>query len=50
MIRDINMILLISGFIGTFPAKNIDIEEYPTIKEYLESFGKVIRTNGGKFY
>ncbi|MDD4968401.1 MAG: Eco57I restriction-modification methylase domain-containing protein [Paludibacter sp.] len=41
--RDINKWVSIesnSYIIGTFPALNIDIENYPSIKNYLLSFGK----------
>ena len=34
--------------IATFPAKNIDINEYPAIKEYLQSFGKRLEQSGEK--
>lgn len=35
--------------IGTFPAKKIDIEIYPSLKKYLTSFGKVIEQSGEKW-
>ncbi len=34
--------------IATFPAKNIEIDDYPAVKEYLESFGKRLFQNGEK--
>jgi hypothetical protein len=32
--------------IGTFPSKNINIEDYPAIKEYLQSFGNRLEQSG----
>lgn len=34
--------------IATFPALKLDIDKYPAVKEYLESFGKRIHQIGGK--
>jgi len=34
--------------IGTFPSLNIDINDYPMIKEYLHTFGKRINQTGEK--
>ena len=35
--------------IGTFPALNIDIEDYPAVKNYLKSFGKKLHQTGESF-
>ena len=35
--------------IGTFPALDIDIEDYPAVKNYLESFGKKLHQTGENF-
>lgn len=32
--------------IGTFPALNLDIDEYPALKEYLKSFGERLNQDG----
>ncbi|MEI0581101.1 hypothetical protein [Brachyspira pilosicoli] len=34
--------------ICTFPALNLNIEDYPAIKKYLESFGKRLEQSGEK--
>ena len=34
--------------IGTFPALKLNIDNYPAIKEYLQSFGKQIKQSGEK--
>ncbi len=34
--------------IATLPSLNLDIEQYPAIKEYLESFGKRLEQSGEK--
>lgn len=34
--------------IGTFPALKLNINDYPTIKEYLQSFGKRLEQSGEK--
>ena len=34
--------------IATFPAKNLNIDEYPSVKEYLKSFGSSIEQSGEK--
>ncbi|MDP3928271.1 MAG: Eco57I restriction-modification methylase domain-containing protein, partial [Bacteroidota bacterium] len=34
--------------IATFPSKSHDIDDYPIIKKYLESFGKAIEQSGEK--
>ena len=35
--------------IATFPAKNIDIGNYPVLKKYLQSFGKRLEQSGTSF-
>jgi len=35
--------------VATFPSLNLDINKYPAIKRYLESFGKKIYQTGEKF-
>ena len=35
--------------IGTFPALNIDIEDYPAVRDYLKSFGKKLHQTGESF-
>lgn len=39
---------VVNWVIGTFPSKKIDIENYPSIKDYLSSFGKRIHQTGEK--
>jgi hypothetical protein len=34
--------------VATFPSRNIDIEEYPAIRDYLKSFGKRLEQTGEK--
>ncbi|WP_300369426.1 TaqI-like C-terminal specificity domain-containing protein [Brachyspira sp.] len=34
--------------IATYPAKNVNIDNYPAIKKYLESFGKRLEQSGEK--